>query len=130
MRAFFRGISLIAVLCAAPAMAAEVFEGTFTASPEFGGGREREYRLVLEIESEPDGKLSGKIMSPNSVRCPKEDLAQGQLRKTGVILFRAQNQPELKGCGRLNFKGTRDGDQLVGTTFFEGKDRNITLKKK
>lgn len=116
-------------LFGAPTLASEIFEGSFRATAQYGGAKERHYSFGIEIVSISGSRVEGKIFSPNSTRCPKEDDATGTINGDEITL-RAINKAELKGCGRLSFKGTRRGDAFVGTTFFEGKEIEVELKKK
>lgn len=119
----------LALAISTPVMASEVFEGSFRTLPQFGGGKEKEYRLVIELISVDGGKVQAKIASPDSMKCTREDEAAGRI-SGNEISIRGKSEPELKGCGRLNFRGVRDGDLLVGTTFFEGKNQDIKLRKR
>ncbi len=110
-------------------VAAELYEGTFSAKALYTVSRDREYRIAMEFEDLSVAQLQGKIFSPDSKRCPSEVVAVGT-KKDDQIVFRAKDQPELKGCGRLNFKGRKDGDSLIGTTVFEGAEREVLLKRK
>jgi hypothetical protein len=110
--------------------AAERFEGTFLSTTQYGASpKESRWRMAIEIEDFSASKLEGKIFSPDSRRCPAEVVAVGTM-KDDQIVFRARDLAELKGCGRLNFRGRKDGDSLIGTTFFEGGEREIVLKRK
>jgi hypothetical protein len=110
--------------------AVERFEGTFLSTTQYGASpKESRWRMAIEIEDFSASKLEGKIFSPDSKRCPAEAVAVGTM-KDDQIVFRARDLAELKGCGRLNFRGRREGDSLIGTTFFEGGEREILLKRK
>lgn len=114
-------------------LAQEVFEGTINVTRSDLGIRKQgvqSFRLKIEITSVNDGKVQGRISSSDLGKCPnRDDEAVGSINENQISVA-SKTQSELLGCGKLNFKGTRQGDTLVGTTSFQGADRQIELKKK
>ena len=126
---FILSVSSVLFIFAVHSKGAERFEGAFLSTTQYGASpKESRWRMAIQVEDFSMPKLEGKIFSPDSKRCPAEVVAIGTI-KDEQIVFRARDLPDLKGCGRLNFRGRGEGDSLVGTTFFEGGEREVVLKR-
>ena len=92
-------------------------------------GKEKIFTFTLVLDDPKSEQLSGEIMSYGSGPCGKERKISGTQKPDGDIQFSAE-EGELKGCGKLVFRGRWEGaTSIVGKMRFQGEDQEFTFKK-
>ena len=92
-------------------------------------GKEKVFTFSLTLDDPKSEQISGEIMSYGSGPCGKERKITGTQKPDGDIEFSSE-EGELKGCGKLVFRGRWDGSaSIVGKMRFQGEDKEFIFKK-
>ena len=118
-------LTVVTVSC--PALAAEKYEASVVARGN--KGFDFTYRFALEIDKLTTGQFGGQISSWDSKICASARAIKGELKPNGEVTFATDTSP-IKGCGKMNFTGKREGDTaIIGKMNYQGEMHNFNFKK-
>lgn len=119
-------ILLAGLSVATAALAVDKFDALIKANNNTG--KEKTYTFTLVLDDAKAEQLTGEIFSYGSGPCGKERKITGTQKTDGEIQFRTE-EGELKGCGKLVFKGRWENSAIVGMMRFQGEDKEFIFKK-